>query len=372
MELIVNTLIWAVILQGVLLGSLFIFSRKRSSPANNLLGVFMFAFVVEAFTNVPLKDLGGYSTNGYFTLPEAKLLLPVLFLHYVLEKLGQSTRYHRFLKVHYLLAFGFLCITPFSVLLFLFKGKNLHEAFDFHSIELVFMIMQYYAFFLTIASITISIREIGKYKALVKNNYSDLDMLQIRWLWHFVLGIIPVVLLWGLELTRIAAGGKGPSVFASLTWIFIIAFIYYISFKAYQQKNLLEYIAGPTGANKTDSIAEPSVPHPDTELEKELTSYVASSKIFLRQDLTLYDLARAMDVSPRLVSRCINQNIGNNFAEWINNFRVEAALSMLKDPAFNHLSVEGIGMESGFKSRSAMYAAFKKRTGSSPGNFRHE
>ena len=54
----------------------------------------------------------------------------------------------------------------------------------------------------------------------------------------------------------------------------------------------------------------------------------------------------------------------------VNGFRVEAAIAKLQDPAFDQLSVEGIGLESGFQSRSAMYAAFKKQTGYSPGHFR--
>ena len=371
MEAIVNTLIWAVILQGLLLGALFIFSRKRSSPANRLLGFFMLAFVLEALTNVPLKDIGGYSTNGYFTLPEAKLLLPVLLLHYVLEKLGQSARYSRLLRVHYFLAIGFLSITFLNVLLFIFRGKDLLQEFEFHKVEAVFMIMQYYAFFLTITAIVISIRELNRYRALVKNTYSDLDMLQIRWLWHLILGIVPIVAIWGLELIRIALGGRGPSTFASLTWLLIIVFIYFISFKAFQKKDLLENVS-PLSQNGPDAktLALQSGQPDYKKLGEELISFMESSKIYLRHNLTLYDLSRAMDESPRLISGCINQNFRNNFAEWVNAFRVTAAMAMLKDPAFNHLSVEGIGMESGFQSRSAMYAAFKRQTGYSPGHFR--
>ena len=106
------------LITGLLLGFLFIFSRKRSSPSNKLLGFFLLAFAVEALSNAPVYEIGSYPTNGYFTLPEAKPLLPVLFLHYVLEKLGQTARYHRFLRVTYLLAFGFLSITIFNILLF--------------------------------------------------------------------------------------------------------------------------------------------------------------------------------------------------------------------------------------------------------------
>jgi len=371
MEKIVDTLLWAAILQGLLLGLLYIFSRKHSSLANKLLGFFLLAFVLEALTNVSVDKIGEYSVNGYFTLLEAKLLLPVLFLHYVLEKLGRASKYRSFLKIHYVFAFGFLSITFLNILLFLLKGKNIYQLFDFHDIEMVFMFMQYYAFFLTLAAIAISMREILKYTSLIKNTYSDMDMLQIRWLWYLIWGLVPIVLVWGLELIRIANGGTGSSTFSSLTWLLLIAFIYFISFRAYQQKNLFEDIVQRSEEKgKEDFSTKKSDPQEHLKLGKELTSYMKSSEIYLQNSLTLYELSRAINIPPRLISACINQNFRNNFAEWVNSFRVEAAMSKLKDPSFSHLSVEGIGLESGFTSRSAMYSAFKKQTGHSPGHFR--
>jgi AraC-like DNA-binding protein len=59
-----------------------------------------------------------------------------------------------------------------------------------------------------------------------------------------------------------------------------------------------------------------------------------------------------------------------NFNEWVNNYRVDKALEILQDKKNDHFSIEGVGIDSGFKSRSAMYTAFKKKTGQSPGNFR--
>ena len=79
MEVIITTVIWAAVIQGLLLGLVFIFSKKRHSFANQLLGFFLLAFVFEALTDLlPLGEIGNYSISGYFTLPEVKLLFPVL------------------------------------------------------------------------------------------------------------------------------------------------------------------------------------------------------------------------------------------------------------------------------------------------------
>lgn len=373
MEKIVNTLIWAAMLQGLLLGLMYLFSSKYRSHANQILGFFLLAFVFEALTNSPLNHIGNYATQGYFTLPEVKLLFPVLILHYVLEKLGRSKPYLRWLKIHYVLAFMVISITPVNVLLFAFRGRTIYQVFEFHTIESVFMALQYYAFILTITAVMLAIRETRKYTLLVQSTYSDLDLLQIRWLWQFIFSIIPIVLVWGLELVRIAKGGTGPSAFASLTWILLIIFVYFLSYKAYQQKNLLENI--PPGPKPYRDSSRPGKQTPEQnheELGLRLKAFVEANKPFLRQDLTLYELARDMSESPRLISECLNRHFRQNFAEWINHFRVREALERLQDPAHSHLSVEGIGSDSGFKSRSAMYAAFKKETGHSPGRFRQD
>ena len=44
--------------------------------------------------------------------------------------------------------------------------------------------------------------------------------------WQFIFALVPITFMWGLELTRIALGGSGMSVFVLLTWAFIIVFIY--------------------------------------------------------------------------------------------------------------------------------------------------
>ena len=79
METIFTVIIWAAVIQGFLLGVIFITSRKRHSLANKILGSFLLAFVLQALADIlPFSEIGGYSLSGYFTLPELKWLLPLL------------------------------------------------------------------------------------------------------------------------------------------------------------------------------------------------------------------------------------------------------------------------------------------------------
>jgi hypothetical protein len=101
MEMVITIIIWAAVVQGFLLGLIFISSKKHRSLANQLLGAFLLAFVFTALSDLlPFNEIWGYSLQGYFTLPEVKFLIPVLFLHFILEKVGRSSNYQMFLKIH--------------------------------------------------------------------------------------------------------------------------------------------------------------------------------------------------------------------------------------------------------------------------------
>lgn len=106
-------------------------------------------------------------------------------------------------------------------------------------------------------------------------------------------------------------------------------------------------------------------------LEK-LKQYFAQHQPYLKQDLTLREAAKQVDIPYRHLSQVINEKLGQNFMDFVNGYRIEAAKKLLQDPASSHISIDGIAGDSGFKSRSAFYSAFKKSTGESPGTFRNQ
>lgn len=370
--MILTTIIWAAVIQGLLLGVLFIGSRKYKSFANKLLGYFLLTFLFGALSDLlPYYSIGSYSIAGYFTLPEVKFLFPVLFLHFVLEKLGRSRSYQLLLKIHYYLAFFLIALTPVNVLLYLFSNQTLLDLLGWKYLEPFFLGQQYYAFIFSLFAFVIALLETRRYRNLIRNEFTDMELLRIQWLWQFILSMGLIILLWGAELIRIILGGTGQSEITTYTYLCIALFIYFVSYKAFTQHTLFDESSGASTAPNQKPV------YPDTSRSaldpancERLRNEMERMEYYLKQDLTIHTLASEIQVSARIISTCINQHFGQNFNEWVNDYRVEKALNLLKDPRHNHLSIEGIGLSSGFKSRSAMYAAFKKKTGESPGHFR--
>lgn len=104
----------------------------------------------------------------------------------------------------------------------------------------------------------------------------------------------------------------------------------------------------------------------------ELIRFFDGDKPFLNPQLTLNDLATSLEIKPYLMSEVINRGFGLSFYEMVNRARVEEAKRRLVDPKYQHLSILGVAMDSGFNSKSAFNEFFKKSTGMTPSEFREK
>ncbi|HEV7606354.1 MAG TPA: helix-turn-helix domain-containing protein [Steroidobacteraceae bacterium] len=102
-------------------------------------------------------------------------------------------------------------------------------------------------------------------------------------------------------------------------------------------------------------------------LEK-LRLLMTDGKAYQNESLSLASLAAELGLSTHQLSELINTRLGMGFSRYVRDRRVEAAKRLLiAAPAQSILSVS---LDTGFRSQSAFYAAFKELTGQSPGDFR--
>ncbi len=83
-------------------------------------------------------------------------------------------------------------------------------------------------------------------------------------------------------------------------------------------------------------------------------------------------LALALDMPPNQLTLLIQASYGLSFTDYINHWRLQKVQSMLLDPDWQHLTLEAIGHEAGFQSRSAFYRVFRAATGKTPATYRKE
>ncbi len=90
------------------------------------------------------------------------------------------------------------------------------------------------------------------------------------------------------------------------------------------------------------------------------------TKLYKEPDFKMTDLAEKVNVPSYLLSNAINQHTGKTFTDFINQMRIDEAVNLMSNGMNEHLTLEAIGYEVGFNSRSSFYSAFKKIKNSSP------
>ncbi len=101
-------------------------------------------------------------------------------------------------------------------------------------------------------------------------------------------------------------------------------------------------------------------------LANRITEYLEKEKAYLNPSFELTDLAKALEVSPKQVSFACKHLLNKKFTDLRAHLRVEHAKKLLKGGLTGTITIDAIGVNSGFKSRSTYYEAFKAETGMTP------
>lgn len=105
---------------------------------------------------------------------------------------------------------------------------------------------------------------------------------------------------------------------------------------------------------------------------EQIRDYMDQHSPYRQPDLTLKQLAKDMKLPERHISQTINEQLGQNFSDFLNEYRVNEFKTQLNLPANKHLSLLGIAMDSGFNSKSTFNTVFKRFTGQTPSEFKRK
>lgn len=86
---------------------------------------------------------------------------------------------------------------------------------------------------------------------------------------------------------------------------------------------------------------------------------------FLREDMSLDYLCRAVASNRSYVSACINRYTGMSFTDFINSYKVKYAQGLMSDED-NDLDIKEVRYLSRFSSESTFVRNFRKHTGCTP------
>jgi len=108
----------------------------------------------------------------------------------------------------------------------------------------------------------------------------------------------------------------------------------------------------------------------DEEL-KMILDYLEKGKAYLKNDLSLQDIAEATGIPKHRISAILNKEIGKNFYEILNEYRTNEAIRLFNDGKHLNFTLTYIAEMAGFNSRATFNRIFKKITNQTPSEYIH-
>ena len=99
-------------------------------------------------------------------------------------------------------------------------------------------------------------------------------------------------------------------------------------------------------------------------LMEKIQLQMEQEQLFRFKGLTVAELAEAVGSNRTYVSACINHLAGQPFSDFVNKWRIEYAMKLMKSDA--HLTITEVAGRAGFTDRTTFYRSFKKITGKGP------
>lgn len=105
-------------------------------------------------------------------------------------------------------------------------------------------------------------------------------------------------------------------------------------------------------------------------IKKKIETSFRVDRSYLQNDLSITSFAQQLHEKPHHISQTFSEKIHENFNDYVNKHRIEAAKKMLKNSKFDHFKIEGVAVECGFNNKVTFYKAFTKFAGMTPSKFR--
>jgi AraC-like DNA-binding protein len=207
-----------------------------------------------------------------------------------------------------------------------------------------------------------------KHSADIKESFSSIEKINLNWLRNITLMSLVVWFL-GLTIDVLQIFKLAPTFDLSVP-IFIALLIYAMGYLGLRQPEIFSGVADTKESKKYErsGLTEEKA----QLLYEKLVHLMETKKPYTDSNLKLGQLAKMLAASPNHLSQVINEQVQQNFFDFINSYRIKEARRLIKDSSYQQLKLLSIAYDVGFNSKSAFNASFKKHTQMTPSQFRDQ
>jgi len=170
--------------------------------------------------------------------------------------------------------------------------------------------------------------------------------------------IIYFISIWRIETIEIEA--------RKIIWLSIAFIILFIAFYGMRTPELfktkpLELVQKYAQSKFTSSDL--------VNLKARLEAIMEEKKPYLNNKLLKAELAEMLGVNNPELARLLNEQIGMNFFEYVNYYRIKAFIELAKTEKAKSMTLFGLAQEVGFNSKTTFTNAFKRLMGTTPSQY---
>lgn len=375
--MIYTTLLNIAIFQGIVLGVVILKSSLFNSTSNKYLAYLLFAlsmvllnyvFEIEgAFKSYPLLCFLDYI--------EWIFLLPVFIFLFIINRIDDTVKNRQRIYLYYI---PFVYSSTFTIIYRLNDILGIYKITDsgIFIINILRLIQLLFAFIIILFPPFYSyfmIRHLKdpQEKKWVITLLTTLYLLLSTWLITYMTGFF-----FGIDISSTMSG-------LALSATFIMHWTAYIGIYKYKLAKNKEAVYN--FLNQDSAIPYPNLQIAENSAPQEYKETITADNLYFQKlellckndhiytDSTLNreKVAEKLGISAGYVSQIVNTITGDNFANYINQYRVEAVKEMISDPEYENYTLLTMGLEAGFTSKTTFYKAFKKVTSQTPNEYKN-
>lgn len=340
--------------------SALLFNKKQKSNSDIILLLWM--LLMSAHLSLFYANYFGEIPPSLIGLHLPMPLLQAVFLYfYVASVTNQFPKKKTTLLLHLLPALlSYLFLLPFFLLsaeekvtILENKGKGYSELFGIINLVFIFASGVIYVCWSSLL--------LWKHKKNIRNQFSDIEDINLRWLKFLIVGI-------GAIWVIVIFFNNGFYIFRGVA-IFVIL----IGFFGVQQRDIFSNVKSlkqlPSKEKKEKYASSGLSAEIAENLYKNLIEQLTKESYYTESALSLNDLAQKLDISPNYLSQIINEKEGKNFFDFINAFRVEEFKRLIAIPTNQQYTLLALAYDCGFNSKSSFNRSFKKHAGLTPSQY---
>ena len=353
-----------------------VFSKENKTTGDYILGSYL-AVIGLYFTILYLESISveypRFVNILGFNIP--LLMGPFMFL-YVLFMVKTN---NKFKAIYWLHGLPYLLFSLYSVFYLYFPdiAKKNTNIVTLESIS-VFKI----SFYLVANTIYVigSIFLLNKHKKKLGDHFSYTEDINLVWLKVVVIGFGA---LWGVILILHLFDKYPINAISPLGYLIYLAstiYIFFLGYFGFKQQviysdkqidiSLSDKVVPINENGKEERYKRSSLKEKEAEVYLEnLLDYFEKEKPYLNGQLKLVDLSEHLNISVHHLSQIINEQLGKNFFDFVNEYRVREVKARLSNSEHKQYTLLSIAYDSGFNSKSNFNSTFKKITGFTPSQY---